>query len=274
MKPLYALFLIGAFITTLLGGCATYRSDFGGGYHALEGTYLDKPHYDSLPQGAWYASARAIRASGYNIGPFSPREGDRNRVYEAVVHRGHTYRNLSWAGGLFGYYGNYRLGNRHDSVLVDHFLSRKSYYGFGAKLDVAWNIPYRRVNFRPLGLALTVNRELGRYPRFVRQIDGLSPSVSTVNDPLGINVGITSGLRVAWEGGMVLGGQLLLMIPDRDYDVIYERVVDGQVQPRGLVEGVTTTTFVGYENVLFQVQMGLGEAQLHVAYGLTYRFGR
>ena len=145
-------------------------------------------------------------------------------------------------------------------MLVDHFLSRKSYYGFGGKLSVAWNIPYRRVNFRPLGLALTVNREFGRYPTFVRQIDGLGPSVNVVDDRLGVKAGITSGLRAQLPSDLILGFHALYMIPDRDYDVIYENVVDGEVQRRPLVAGATTTTFIGYENVLFQVQMGLGEA--------------
>ena len=99
MKLLLIKLLVTSSLAALLSSCATYRSDFGGGYHALESTYLDKPHYDSLPQSAWYASVRAIRASGYNISPFSPQEGDRNQVYEAVVHRGTPTATLVGPGG-------------------------------------------------------------------------------------------------------------------------------------------------------------------------------
>lgn len=255
-----------------VSSCSSYHSYFGNGYHSLENSYLDKPFYDSIPQGAWYASARVVRATGYNRSFSSATEGDQNRVYEAIGYRGFSYRNISWAGGLFGYYGGYRLGNQHDSVLVAHYLSRKPYYGLGGKVSVNWNIPYAAVNFRPIGVAITLNREFGQYPTFVRQLRGQFPQVTTVSDRWGINVGLTTGLRARLSENTVLGYQVVFSIPDPDYSVVYRDAGTTEEEHREIFGGVSTAVFVGIKNALLRMQVGLGKAQLYWAWSLTYCF--
>ena len=242
MKSTALLLLV---IGTLLSGCGTYSSYFGSGYHSLESSYLDKPHYDSLPRSAWYASARAIRSTGYNLNFYGAAQGDANQVYEAMAHYGHTYRNISWAGEVLGYYGRYRLGTQHDSALVDHFLSRHSFYGLGGKLSVNWNIPYRKINFRPIGVEVTLNREGGPYRTFVRHLDEQFRSVTTEGAPWSINVGLTSGLRAQLPDGIVLGYQTTFLIPDRNYRKLY-RYYDNDKERREVIGGASTTVLLGY----------------------------
>lgn len=272
MKKTYSMrLLILLMAIGLLSSCGTYSSYFGNGYHSLESSYLDKPFYDSLPQGAWYVSAKATWATGYNLNFSSSLEGDKNRMFQAIGHRGYTYRNISGAYGLFGYYGNYRIGNQHDSVLVDSYLTRRSYYGFGGKATISWNIPFQKVNFRPLGIEVTLNHEFGRYLAFVRQLNGQHNQVHTIEDPLSVNFGLTSELCIRLPNHMSFGYHMLLAIPDRDYQALYSYTNASGEKESSIFGGGSTTFFLGTNNTLFQMQVGVGEAQLFVAGSVTYR---
>ena len=234
---------------------------------------MDKPLHDSLPRGTWYASARTIRASGYNLNFSSNTRGDRNQAYEAMIYRGQSYRHLCWAAGILGYYGRYQLGNQHDSVLVDQYLAKRPYFGGGGKVSVAWNLPLNQeVDFRPLGMDVTLNRESGPYLTFVQQLQERFSSVTVEEDPWSVNVGITSGLRLQTAGGMILGYHALVMIPDQDYQRLYRYYDIDRKEKRSFFGGAHITMFGGLDHFLLTGQFGVGEAQLYGALGLQYRF--
>ena len=266
MKSCYG-FIVVVLCLLALSSC-NYHAYFGGGYHSLESQYLDKPHFDSIPAAAWHASASATRATGYNLSFESDEEGDLNQVYEAMIYRGETYRNLAWACGVFGYYGNYRFGNQHRDVLAGAQSARKNYHGLGGKLQLAWNIPFKSVSFRPLGIDVTINREFGEYVAFTRQLGRQFSQVSVVDDPLGVNFGITTSLRYEPQPGIVAGYQVKFAIPDRDYGVIYR---DGLDERQDLFDGASGILFIGTERFLFQAEFGFSPAQFSIGGGCTYR---
>ena len=265
------LLWIGVAIVGSTSSCSeSYRSYFGNGYRSLEHSYADMPHYDSVPKAAWQVSARYVRATGYNLSRSSDRSGDQNRAYEAFVFRGQTHRHVAWTAGLLSYYGRYRLGNRHDSVLVDHYFKNKSYFGLGSRGSVALNIPLANISFRPVGLDLIVNRELGQYPAFMQQFQGQSPLVTTLYDPWRVSIAFTSGLRAQVSDRVVLGYQAVVAIPERHYAFIYRK--SGAIEEdQTTTEGVAATAFVGLDRTLVSLQFGIGP-QFHLAGGVSYRF--
>ncbi len=258
-------------ITGLMCSCSeSYRSYFGNGYRSLEHSYADVPHYDSIPRGAWQVSARYIRATGYNLSWTSDRSGDRNRAYEACVFRGQAHRNVAWTAGLLSYYGRYQLGNRHDSVLVDHYFRNKSYVGLGSRGSVALNIPLTNISFRPVGVDLIINREFGQYSAFMQQLQGQSSLVTTVYDPWRASIAFTSGLRAQVSDRLVLGYQTVVAVPERHYRFIYRKSGDFE-KDRATTERIAATAFVGLDRTLISLQLGIGP-QFHLAGGVSYRF--
>ncbi len=258
-------------VAGLMSSCSeSYHSYFGNGYHSLEHSYTDVPHYDSLPRETWQVSARYIRATGYNLSWISDRSGDKNRAYEAYVCRGQTHRNIAWTAGLLSYYGRYQLGNKHDSVLVDHYFRNKSYFGLGGRGSVALNIPLANVNFRPVGVDLIINRELGQYPAFMQQFQGRSSLVTTVYNPWRASIAFTSSLRAQVSDRVVLGYQTVVAVPERHYRFIY-RKSGAFGEDQTTTERIAATAFVGLDRALVSLQFGIGP-QFYLAGGVSYRF--
>ena len=94
--------------------------------------------------------------------------------------------------------------------------------------------------------------------------------VHITEDPLSINFGLTSALRADLPSDVILGYQFLFLIPDRDYQTIYQNSASDGAE-KSIFGGSSVIIFVGRRRVLLQAQMGLGEAQSYVAGGITYR---
>jgi len=250
-------------VVAVFSGCVPL-SYFGNGYHGIESSYMSKPFYDSLPYSSINAQGSINLATGYN-------SDDHNNSFDLLVHGSHGLKYFSIAYGVFGFGGNYKVGDHHDESISHYFLTSQSYGGFGARVSANVNIPVGKVNFRPIGGELIINKEFGEYHDFLEDISGSSEHIFVAEDDLSVNFGITSEILINPKPGYDMGFRLFLGIPDKDYEGIYSDVLSEDDQSNSsFIEIFSLTGFFKFKKINFQIQLGVSDVQTWLRLGLGF----
>ncbi len=247
----------------LFSGCVPL-SYFGNGYHGIESSYMSKPFYDSLTRSSVNLQGNLNLTSGYN-------SDDHNNSFDLLIYGSHGFKYFSIAYGVFGFAGNYKVGEYHNDAISDYFQTSQSYGGFGARISANLNIPLGKVNFKPFGGELIINKEYGDYHNFMKDITGSSEDIFVAEDNLSVNLGITSEILIHPKPGHDIGFRLFLGIPDKDYEGIYSKVLSQDEQSgEASLKSASFTGFFKFNRTNFQIQIGISGAQTWFRFGLGF----
>lgn len=140
-------FLFG--LVALLSSCRTH----GPAFLANADPYMAKPVYRGENEAAFYLSGRIN--SGYEYYP-----NEENKSNELSGHVGFMGEYVYFAGGLFGYWGNYRV---NPANAVNTKGGRQAFNGFGMRSELGARLPLRSNIDLLLGINGEMFKEGGEY---------------------------------------------------------------------------------------------------------------
>ena len=175
MKTASLILTALVFAKSLLAQHADY---YGTAHTANETTYLTKPVYTTSNANAIYFSGRF----SHTVFPYY----DNERTYfgELSLHRSHTWKHINLSYGILGYGGSYRI---HE---VERYAGNKYFGGTGATGELNFNLPFKKVDYRVIGVRTTLFYENGDYASFrkIAENDTLIENVNWFHG--GINVSL------------------------------------------------------------------------------------
>jgi len=146
------LLSFSAFLLSLIVLLSSCRSH-GPAFLANADPYMAKPVYRGENESAFYLSGRIN--SGYEYYP-----NEENKSSELSGHVGFMGEHIYFAGGLFGYWGNYRV---NPANAVNSKGGRQGFNGFGARSELGARIPLRSKVDLLLGINGEMFKEGGQY---------------------------------------------------------------------------------------------------------------
>ncbi len=142
--------------------------DYGTAHTANEITYLAKEPYIDSCTNAFYISGRF----SHTVSPTY--QNERTYFGELTLHRSHTWKYANLSYGIFGYGGSYKVYE------IEKYRGNKYFGGIGGTAELNFNLPFKKVNWRVVGVRITWLYENGRYTSF-REIAEKDSLIENIN---------------------------------------------------------------------------------------------
>lgn len=138
-------------------------------------------------------------------------------IFQTITNK---YFNTSY--GAFGYLGKMGIENVENNF-VKQF---ENYYGAGVSADVQLNIPFRNINFKPLGIKGSFIYEDGNYYQYrAREMGGIGLSPDKFMGNISQTAGIDYQFRQS-SLGLDISGGYSFMIPHMIMDMTFSVIVN------------------------------------------------
>jgi hypothetical protein len=146
------LLLLACLTLISLNSCIT---NYGIANIGSESKYLVKPNYED-----------STATASYIAGQFNHNGGkgyyDKELSYfgDIMFNRSHTSKHFIYSYAAIGYFGKYTVSE------VAKYQGEKNFYGSALTGEISLNIPFKKVDWRVIGLRTTATYETGSYAKF------------------------------------------------------------------------------------------------------------
>lgn len=164
----------------LITSCTTTR--YGIANQGSQARYIAKPIYKDTTETALYISGQYFNNNGKGFNE----QQEFSQFGDLMIHRSHSVKDWNYAYGILGYLGSY------DVNAVYNLRGEKDFFGIGVMGEINYTIPFKHIEFRPVGFRLGIMREFGDYEEFKQLASELNyiEDVNPNNTPL--NFGVSS----------------------------------------------------------------------------------
>ncbi len=243
----------------LFAGIYSCAPDFANPRLHNDLTYMAKPAVGDLSHWGTYVSPNIAISEGFN-------RKDVNLFHEINLHQSYTFKYGNIALGGFGFGGVYFL--RPDTVrqfaAIQPFVGPHTYYGGGFRGSFNFNIPFRQIDFRFLGLDAVWSKEAGNYVLLREEVQNL-PFVTASTETKLLTLALTS------EACIKLRQQIQLAMK-----LSFGHVVKGQFEEfenydKEWTEFVSANVFFTYDPLFCYFHANFFQ-NTGAKFGLGYRF--